>query len=79
MSDVPAESTIIEGHVVHQKSNALQITFRDGTGDPFAVGVQGAGDGKGKRLGVLFGFKNAALRRRAGGWTLARAIDAEMN
>ncbi|MCW2647500.1 MAG: hypothetical protein JWP07_3609 [Pseudonocardiales bacterium] len=79
MSDVPAESTIIEGHVVHTKSNALQITFRDGTGDPFAVGVQGAGDGKGKRLGVLFGFKNAALRRRAGGWTLALAIDAGMN
>jgi hypothetical protein len=58
MSDVPAQSTIIEGHVVHKTSNALQITFRDGTGDPFAVGVQGAGDGKGKKLGVLFGFKN---------------------
>jgi hypothetical protein len=32
MSDVPAESTIIEGRVVHKKSNALQITFKDGTG-----------------------------------------------
>jgi hypothetical protein len=36
----------------------LQITFHDGPGDPCAIGVQGAGDGKGKKLGVLFGFKN---------------------
>jgi hypothetical protein len=44
--------------VVHKKSNALQITFHDAEGDPFAVGVQGAGAGKGKKIGVLFGFKN---------------------
>jgi hypothetical protein len=50
--------TFIEGRVVHKKSNALQITFHDAEGDPFAVGVQGAADGKGKKLGVLFGFKN---------------------
>jgi hypothetical protein len=50
--------TFIEGRVIHKKSNALQITFHDSPGDPFAVGVQGAGDGKGKKLGVLLGFKN---------------------
>jgi hypothetical protein len=50
--------TFIEGHVVHKKSNALQITFHDASDDPFAVGVQGAGDGKGKKFGVLLGFKN---------------------
>jgi hypothetical protein len=59
---MPASSvppTFIGGRVVHKKSNALQITFHDAAGDPFAVGVQGAADGKGKNLGVLFGFKTA--------------------
>jgi hypothetical protein len=50
--------TFIEGRVVHKKSNALQITFHDTSDNPFAVGVQGAGDGNGKKLGVLLGFKN---------------------
>jgi hypothetical protein len=50
--------TFIEGRVVHKTSNALKITFHNSAGDPFAVGVQGAGDGKGKKLGVLLGFKN---------------------
>jgi hypothetical protein len=58
MTTPPNPPTFIEGRVVHKKSNALQITFHDSSGDPFAVGVQGAGDGKGKKLGVLFGFKN---------------------
>ena len=58
MSTPSGPATVIEGRVVHKKSNALQITFHDGPGDPFAVGVQGQGDGKGKKLGVLFGFKN---------------------
>lgn len=53
-----AEAGVIEGRVVHKTSNALAISFQDGPGDPFATGVQGAGDGKGKKLGVLFGFKN---------------------
>ena len=50
--------TIFEGRCVHKASNALQITFHDGPDEPFAVGVQGAGDSRGKRLGILFGFKN---------------------
>jgi hypothetical protein len=49
---------VIEGRVVHKASNALQMTLTDGPGEPFAVGVQGAGDGRGKKLGILFGFKN---------------------
>jgi hypothetical protein len=52
------EPIVIEGRVVHRSSNALEMTFHDGPGDPFAVGVQGRGDGLGKRLGTLFGFKN---------------------
>ncbi|HXA33004.1 MAG TPA: hypothetical protein VNV87_12150 [Acidimicrobiales bacterium] len=58
MNSQPDPPTVIEGRVVHKKSNALQITFHDGPGDPIAVGVQGAGDGKGKKFGTLLGFKN---------------------
>jgi hypothetical protein len=58
MTSLPNPPTVIEGRVVHKKSNALQITFHDGPGDPIAVGVQGAGDGKGKKFGTLLGFKN---------------------
>jgi hypothetical protein len=50
--------TVIEGRVVHKKSNALQIAFHDGPGEPIAVGLQGASEGKGKKLGILLGFKN---------------------
>lgn len=56
MSDTAV--TLIEGRVKHRTSNALQITFHAGPGEPVAVGVQSAGDGRGRRLGVLFGFKN---------------------
>jgi hypothetical protein len=58
----PSESPLsIEGRVVHQASNALKISFFDGPGDPTATGVQGAGDGKGKKLGILLGFKNGGV------------------
>ncbi|AYF78413.1 hypothetical protein D7D52_36435 [Nocardia yunnanensis] len=49
---------MIEGRVVHKVSNALQITFHAGPGDPLAVGVQGAGNGFGAKTAILFGFKN---------------------
>lgn len=52
---------LIEGRVVHKLSNSLQMTFNDGPGEPFAVAVQGAGDGKGAKLGILFGFKNGGV------------------
>jgi hypothetical protein len=48
---------------VHKTSNALQITFNDGPGDPIGVGVQGAGDGKGAKAAILFGFKNGGAGR----------------
>jgi hypothetical protein len=51
-------AAVIEGRCVHKASNALKIEFRDGPGDAIATGIQGAGDGKAKKLGVLFGFKN---------------------
>jgi hypothetical protein len=53
-----AGPTVFEGRVVHKTSNALKITIQDGPADPLAVGVQGAGDGKGKKFATLLGFKN---------------------
>jgi hypothetical protein len=58
MSMSSAPVTCFEARVVHKKSNALKITFHEGPGAPIAEGVQGAGDGKGKKLSTLFGFKN---------------------
>lgn len=52
---------MIEGRVVHKVNNALKMTFTDGPGDPFAVGVQGAGDGRRAKMAVLFGFKNGGV------------------
>jgi hypothetical protein len=54
---------LIEGRVVHKTNNALKITFNDGPGDPLAVGVQGAGDGRGAKAAILFGFKNGGTGR----------------
>ncbi|MEV6768474.1 hypothetical protein AB0N05_07550 [Nocardia sp. NPDC051030] len=58
MSGPQDGSLMIEGRVVHKVSNALRITFRNGPGDPLAVGVQGAGNGMGAKAAILFGFKN---------------------
>ncbi|MRH89732.1 hypothetical protein GFY24_20170 [Nocardia sp. SYP-A9097] len=63
MSAPRAGSMMIEGRVVHKASNALQITFQAGPGDPLAVGVQGAGDGFGSKMAMLFGFKNGGTGR----------------
>jgi hypothetical protein len=55
---------IIEGRVVHKANNALKITFVDGPDRaPLAVGVQGAGDGRGAKAAILFGFKNGGPGR----------------
>jgi hypothetical protein len=43
------------------KSNALRLTFRSGPGDPLAEARQGAADGRGSKIGVLFGFKNGGV------------------
>jgi len=50
---------VLEGRIDRKKNNALTITFADGPGEPLGASVQGGGDsGVGKKLGVLFGFKN---------------------
>ena len=55
--------SLIEGRVAHKTNNALRIVFNDGPGDPIATGVQGAGDGKGSKAAILFGFKNGGTGR----------------
>jgi len=62
------QPAVIEGYVVHKADNALRMTFRDGPGDPCAVGVQGAGDGKGKQLAFLFGFANGGSGNQVLAW-----------
>jgi hypothetical protein len=49
---------VIDGRIARKTSNGLKMTFHEGEGDPLAVAVQSSGDGKGAKLGVLFGFKN---------------------
>lgn len=54
---------LIEGRVAHKTSNALKIDFSSGPDAPIAVGVQGAGDGRGAKTAILFGFKNGGTGR----------------
>ena len=54
---------MIEGRIVHKASNALKMTLSDGPGEPLGIAVQGAGDGKRSKLGILFGFKNGGAGR----------------
>jgi hypothetical protein len=51
-------AVMIDGRIERATSNALRLVFRSGPGEPLGVAKQGAGDGKGRKLGVLFGFKN---------------------
>lgn len=53
-----ASPIVIDGRVGRKTSNGLKMTFQEGEGDPLAVAVQSSGDGKGAKLGMLFGFKN---------------------
>jgi hypothetical protein len=54
---------VIDGRIARKTSNGLKMTFHEGDGDPLAVAVQSSGDGKGAKLGVLFGFKNGGPGR----------------
>jgi hypothetical protein len=71
------QPTVIGGRVVHKKSNALQITFHDRSGDPLATGVQGVGDGMAKKFGTLLGFKNGGTGKHRLTYRDGRAIGIE--
>lgn len=57
------QPVVIDGRIARKTSNKLMMTFHEGDGDPLAVAVQSSGDGKGAKLGVLFGFKNGGPGR----------------
>jgi hypothetical protein len=56
-------SLAIEGRCGRKLNNSLTMEFRDAPGDPMAVAQQGAGDGKGRKAAVLFGFINGGTGR----------------
>lgn len=52
---------VIDGPCGRKLNNALTMRFlRDGGGEPFATAQQCAANGVGKKLGILFGFKNGS-------------------
>lgn len=57
----PAPVAVIDGVCGRKLNNALTMKFLDnGAGEPFATALQSGADGVGKKLGILFGFKNGA-------------------
>ncbi len=60
-ADAPKPVAVIDGACGRKLNNALTMRFlHNGTGEPFATALQSGGDGVGKKLGILFGFKNGA-------------------
>jgi hypothetical protein len=57
------QPVVIDGRITRKTSNGLRMTFQEGGAHPFATAVQSGGDGKGAKLGVLFGFKNGGPGR----------------
>ena len=57
-ADGGATAAVIEGRVRHRTSNALEMTFHAGPGEPLAVALQSGGDGRAAKVGMLLGFKN---------------------
>ena len=60
MTDPLRPVAVIDGHTGRRVNNALTISFREGDSEPFAKAQQGAGDGFGGKLGILFGFRNGS-------------------
>jgi hypothetical protein len=59
--DAPKPVAVIDGACGRKLNNALTMRFlHNGAGEPFATALQSGGDGVGKKLGILFGFKNGA-------------------
>ena len=60
-ADAPKPVAVIDGACGRKLNNALTMRFlRNGTGEPFATALQSGGDGVGKKLGILFGFRNGS-------------------
>lgn len=60
-SETPAPVSVIDAPVGRKLNNALTVRFLEGGGEePFATALQSGADGAGKKIGILFGFKNGA-------------------
>jgi len=68
------QPVVIDGRISRKTSNGLRLTFHEGDGDPLATAVQSGGDGKGAKLGVLFGFKNGGPGRHSLTFADGRAL-----
>jgi hypothetical protein len=56
-----APVAVIDAAVGRKLNNALTMKFLEGGGEePFATALQSGADGAGKKLGILFGFKNGS-------------------
>ncbi|MCU1452501.1 MAG: hypothetical protein JWN46_647 [Acidimicrobiales bacterium] len=55
---IVGSSMRVRGDVGRKLNNALTMTFTIGPDEPVATAKQSGGDGRGRKLGVLFGFKN---------------------
>jgi len=51
----------VQARLGRRTSNALELVFRAGPGDPLAVAHQNGGGGVGAKFGTLLGFKNGGL------------------
>ena len=49
---------IIDGRISRKTSNGLKMAFAQAEGESLALAIQSLGDGKGAKVGMLFGFKN---------------------
>jgi hypothetical protein len=80
-SPTPPAVSVIDAPVGRKLNNALTMRFlEDGAEEPFATALQSGGDGAGKKLGILFGFKNGAPGAHAvtyadGGTLTVRTVD----
>jgi hypothetical protein len=70
-------TTVIEGRCSRKLNNSLTLTFQNGPGDPIAVAQQGAGDGKGRKAAVLFGFINGGTGRHVVTYPDGQSITVE--
>jgi len=57
------DAQVVRGDIGRKLNNALTLSFAVGEDSTIATAEQGGGDGRGKKLGTLFGFKNGGPGR----------------
>jgi hypothetical protein len=58
VSGLLGSNRVVQARLGRRTSNALELVFRAGPGDPLAVATQNGGGGTGAKFGTLLGFKN---------------------